>query len=229
MVALAALDNARNRRWKRVAAGVLLVGLVATVYAPATRNGYIWDDDAYVVENPTLPDSGGLARIWLEFGATPQYYPLVHTAFWVEYRLWGLAPAGYHIVNVVLHGLSALLVWRLLLLLSVPGAWAAAAIFALHPVQVETVAWITERKNVLSGVFYLASALTYLRFATARENPSARSPCTPYVLSLLLFAAALLSKTVTCSLPAALLLVLWWKRGRIWFRASQCPHTCNRR
>ena len=159
------------------AAGVFLLALVAVAYAPAARNAYIWDDDAYVYENPTLPDPGGLERIWFEIGATPQYYPLVHTAFWIEYRLWELEPSGYHVVNVFLHGLSALLLWRLLLLLSVPGAWAAAAIFALHPVHVETVAWITERKNVLSAACYLGAALTYLRFVTLREeDPAAQHP-----------------------------------------------------
>jgi len=215
MDAASALDTSRTPRWKPFAAGILLVALVTTAYAPAAQNGFIWDDDAYVVKNSTLPDSDGLGRIWFEFGATPQYYPLVHSAFWLEYRLWGLEPAGYHVVNVILHGFLAVLIWRLLLFLSVPGAWAAAAIFALHPVHVETVAWITERKNVLSGVFYLGAALAYLRFAAARENPGTPVPYAAYTLSFLLFAAALLSKTVVCSLPAALLLVLWWKRGSL--------------
>ena len=106
MVALAALDNARNRRWKRVAAGVLLVGLVATVYAPATRNGYIWDDDAYVQNNRVLREGTGLLRIWSDPQSIPQWYPLVHTTFWVEYQLWGLHPLGYHVDNLLLHLVS---------------------------------------------------------------------------------------------------------------------------
>ena len=137
-------------------------------------------------------------------GATRQYYPLVHTTYWLEYRLWDLDPTGYHVVNVILHALSAVLVWRLLIRLKVPGAWAAAALFALHPVHVESVAWITERKNALSGAFYLSAAWAYLR---CEETRSPRL----YWAALFLFAAALLSKTVTCTLPAALLLVLWWK------------------
>jgi tetratricopeptide (TPR) repeat protein len=158
----------------------------------------------------------------LEPGATPQYYPLVFTSFWVEYRLWDLHPAGYHLVNLLLHAASALLLYRILHRLQLPGAALAAALFALHPVHVESVAWITERKNVLSGLFYLAAALAWLRFAGvgASGDVDASAPATRwpgFILSFGLYVCALLSKTVTCSLPAALLLVLWWKHGR-WSR-----------
>ena len=169
--------------------------------------GFIWDDDDYVQDNLTLRSLAGLGQIWFQPGATRQYYPLVHTTYWLEYRLWDLNPTGYHVVNVILHALSAVLVWRLLIRLKVPGAWAAAALFALHPVHVESVAWITERKNTLSGAFYLSAAWAYLRYEEARSPRL-------YWAALLLFAAALLSKTVTCTLPAALLLVLWWKGQR---------------
>ncbi len=168
------------------------------------NGGFIWDDDDYVQDNLTLRSLAGLGQIWFQPGATRQYYPLVHTTYWLEYRLWGLDPTGYHVVNVILHALSAVLVWRLLIRLKVPGAWAAAALFALHPVHVESVAWITERKNTLSGAFYLSAAWAYLRYEETRSSRL-------YWAALLLFAAALLSKTVTCTLPAALLLVLWWK------------------
>ena len=168
------------------------------------NGGFIWDDDDYVQDNLTLRSLEGLGQIWFQPGATRQYYPLVHTTYWLEYRLWGLDPTGYHVVNVILHALSAVLVWRLLIRLKVPGAWAAAALFALHPVHVESVAWITERKNTLSGAFYLSAAWAYLRYE------GTRSPRL-YWAALFLFATALLSKTVTCTLPAALLLVLWWK------------------
>jgi Tfp pilus assembly protein PilF len=203
-----------SQRRRPLFLAALLVAMTAAAYLPAARGGYVWDDDVYVEHNPTLTEDGGLRRIWLEIDATPQYYPLVHTAFWLEHRLWGDDPAGYHWINILLHALSAVLLWRILVLLEIRGAWAAAAIFALHPVHVESVAWITERKNVLSGVFYLASALAYLRWALAEEKRSPRL----YALSLLLFLGALLSKTVAASLPAALLLLLWWKRGRItWY------------
>src|SRR5262245_44677496 len=128
----------------------LLVSMALIAHAPAVRGDFIWDDDQYILKNETLSSADGLERIWLEPGATPQYYPLVFTTFWVEYRLWGTEPAGYHVVNLVLHALNAVLLWRVLVLLGVPGAWLAAAIFAVHPVHVESVAWITERKNVLS-------------------------------------------------------------------------------
>jgi tetratricopeptide (TPR) repeat protein len=186
-------------------------------YIPALEADFIWDDDAYVSNNTTLRSGDGLRRIWFELGATPQYYPLVFTTFWAEYQIWETEPTGYHLINVLLHALSAVLLWRVLRALGVPGAWIAAAVFALHPVQVESVAWITERKNVLSGVFYLAAALAYLRYDARREAASARSGRT-YALSLALFLCALLSKTVTATLPAALLLTIWWQRGRVTWR-----------
>jgi tetratricopeptide (TPR) repeat protein len=194
----------------------LLVAMTLVVYRPVLDNGFVWDDDDYVVENPTLRTADGLRRIWLDYGATPQYYPLVHSTFWVEYHLWKLWPVGYHVVNVLLHALGAVLLWRLLSILQLPGAWLGAAIFAVHPVHVESVAWITERKNVLSGAFYLASLLAYLR-AAGVESDATTDPRSGrfYALSLVSFGCALLCKTVTGSLPAVILLVLWWKRGRI--------------
>ncbi len=149
--------------------GGLIVLLVFLAYLPALRDGFIWDDDAYVTKNPTLHDLGGLQRIWFEVGAVPQYYPMVHTAFWLEYHLWGLNPVGYHLINVLLHATAAILLWWVLLRLRIRGAWLAAVLFALHPVCVESVAWITERKNVLSAVFYFAAALAYLRFVALEE------------------------------------------------------------
>jgi len=199
--------------------GVVLVLAVVVAYQQVWHAGYIWDDDSYVTKNATLRDLHGLWRIWFELAATPQYYPLVHSSFWIEHQLWGLNPLGYHLVNLVLHALGAILLWRVLVRLRIPGAWLAAAIFAVHPVEVESVAWITERKNVLSAVFYFAAALTYLRFEEERdsENPGSRR-WQLYVASLFLFILALLSKTVACSLPAALLLVRWWKTGRLKWR-----------
>jgi tetratricopeptide (TPR) repeat protein len=211
----------------------LIVLLTLLAYIPAMRGGYIWDDNAHITDNATLRSSDGLKRIWFQPEALPQYYPLVHTAFWVEYHLWQLHPFGYHLVNVLLHTFNAILLLLVLRYLRVPGAWLAAAFFALHPVHVESVAWITERKNVLSGFFYLSSALAYLRFANVTGDPantalsSDTDPLTStessrswgfYAFSLFLFLCALLSKTVTCTLPAAILLVLWWKRDRIYWR-----------
>lgn len=199
---------------QRIAAGALLIiFLVLLAYGPVLRAGYIWDDPEYVINNQTLRTLEGLKLIWTRPGSTPQFYPLVFTTFWIEYHLWELRPFGYHLVNILLHILSSLLLWRLLSRLSLPGAWLASAIFAVHPVHVESVAWITERKNVLSGFFYLGALLAYLRFAMPGASPPASQEraWSYYALALALFICALLSKTVTCSLPVAILLLLWLK------------------
>jgi Flp pilus assembly protein TadD len=209
---------------------VFFVFITVVAYIPTLSGGYIWDDNDHITENYTLRTGDGLRRIWFELGAVPQYYPMVHTSFWLEYHLWQLHPLGYHLVNVLLHALNAILLWLLLRFLRVPGGWLAALFFALHPVNVESVAWITERKNVLSGFFYLSSLLAYLRFAEVDRDPATAHPssslCTLtttkagqrwrfYGVSLILYLCALLSKTVACSLPVAILLILWWKRNRI--------------
>ena len=145
------------------------------------------------------------------------YWPMVYTSFWLEHKLWGFAPAGYHIVNVLLHLVNVLLLWRLMLRLTVPGAWLIAAVFAVHPTHVESVAWIIERKDVLSALFYLTAVLAYLRFLE-RESQHWY-----YVLALVLFCAGMLSKSIVVTLPAALLIVRWWMCGRI--RARDLLHT----
>lgn len=198
-------------------AGVLLFALVVAAHLPATGNGFIWDDDSYLTENPIVQSPGGLRTIWIEPLASPQYYPLVFSTFWLEHRLWGLEPAGYHWVNVLLHAGTSVLVWMALLRLSVPGAWLAALWFGIHPVHVESVAWITERKNVLSGFLYLASILACLRAfrLDGRTDAGARGGIDrrAYASALFLFAGALMAKTVTATLPLAVVIVYWWKRG----------------
>lgn len=180
-------------------------------YLPAVQGGLLWDDAAHVTA-PALRSVHGLGRIWFELGATQQYYPTLHTAFWIEHRLWGDAVLGYHAANIFLHVGAAWLFWAVLRELRVGGAWFAALLFALHPVCVESVAWISEQKNTLSLVFYLAAALAYLKFERER---TARH----YGLALILFLLALSTKSVTATLPAALLVVIWWKRGGLlWAR-----------
>lgn len=197
-------------------AGLALTALIATAYIPVTQAGFVWDDDQHLAHNVALRTVSGLGRVWFDIDATPQYYPLVHTSFWLEYQLWGDHPLGYHLVNVLLHAMVSVLAWRLLLALGVPGAWLVAAVFALHPVQVESVAWVTERKNVLSGVFYFASAIMYLSaVGLDQQKPNLPYSNRRYLASLAFFGCALLSKTVTATLPAALLVLVWWKRGRI--------------
>ena len=206
-------EKTRKAAW---VAGALIVVLTVLAYLPALPAGFVWDDDDYVTQNQNLRNLAGLVQIWFKVGAVPQYYPLVHTTFWLEYHLWELNPLGYHLVNVFLHAFAAVLFWRVLARLQVPGAWLAAAIFALHPVHVESVAWITERKNVLSALFYFAAALAYLQFAEGNGKRASQTRRWYYYCgALVLFIAAMLSKTVTASLPAAILLVQWWKRGRL--------------
>ena len=186
-------------------AGFLAVTLIA--YYPSLHGTLLWDDEAHVTR-PGLRDLHGLWAIWADPKATQQYYPLLNTAFWIEHKVWGDAVLGYHLINVALHALSAYLLVLILRRLSVQGAWLAGALFALHPVCVEAVAWISEQKSTLSGVFYLSAALMYFKFDQSRERRD-------YGIASLLFACALLSKTVTATLPAALLVMIWWKRGRI--------------
>lgn len=207
----------RNAAGTRRALLVLLGLLVATLaaYQPAWRGSMLWDDDRHITRED-LRTIDGLRRIWFEVGATQQYYPLVHTAFWVQQHLWGEDTLGYHLVNIALHAVSAFLLGLVLSRLGVSGAWLAAAIFALHPVHVESVAWIAELKNTLSGVFYLGAGLAYLHYDERRSERF-------YGTALALFVLALLSKTVTATLPAALLVVFWWRRGRLSWRRDGVP------
>ena len=191
--------------------GLVLLALV--VYLPAFSGGFVWDDWILVTE-PLVRRLDGIVSIWLapsEIRHEGHYWPVVYTSFWIEHKLWGLHPAGYHAVNILLHALNSLLLWRLLVRLAAPGAWLVAAVFAVHPVHVESVAWIIERKDLLSALFYLWAFHVWLRFG---ETPGAGR----YVLCLALFAAALLSKSIAVTLPAALLVVQWWRGGRVAWR-----------
>ena len=192
-----------------------IFGAVLAVYFPVLGHGFVWDDDAHVTV-PALRSLHGLWRIWFEVGATQQYYPLLHSVFWLEQHAWGDAAFGYHLANLTLHAGAALLFARVLHRLAVRHAWLAALVFAVHPVQVESVAWISEQKNTLSTIFYLGAALAYLRFDETRHRAS-------YGFALGLFLCALLTKTVTATLPAALLVVFWWRHGRIEWRREGAP------
>ena len=204
----------QQRNWAVPVGAALIFVICFAAYSPAVRCGFIWDDDGWIIQNPLLRDLNGLRSIWLRIGSFFQYYPMVFTSWWFDYHLWGLNPIPYHIENILLHALGACMLWLVLRRLQVPGAWVAAAAFALHPVNVESVAWITERKNVLSGAFYFSSALVYLRYALVlRDKSDSDKSERFYTASLVLFLCAMLSKTATCTLPAALLIVLWWKRN----------------
>jgi protein O-mannosyl-transferase len=188
-----------------------LIAVTALAYQPAWNGKPIWDDDIHITI-PPLRSWHGLARIWTDPGAVPQYYPVLHTVFWLEYKLWGTWPLPYHLINIVLHAVSALLLLRILQRLEVPGAWLAAFIFALHPVHVESVAWISEVKNTLSGALCAAAALIYLNYDQYRKRGT-------YSVAFLLFLIGVMAKTVIVTLPAVLLVVFWWKRGKLeWAR-----------
>jgi len=205
---------AKGRSNLRVLPALFVLSLAAATimaYRPAWNGGFLWDDDAYITNNELLTAPNGLRRIWLSFDSPSQYFPLTYTSFRIERALWGLNPSGYHWTNIFLHVANALLVWRLLARLKLPGAWLAAAIFALHPVQVESVAWITERKNVLMGFFFLLTLFAWIAFT----DESTRRPWRFYVLAMILYALALSAKTTACTLPAALLLILWLQKKPI--------------
>ena len=213
-------DSVANRNV--VLVGALFVVGALVVYAPALDGGFVWDDDAHVTK-PELRNAAGLVRMWVDPSATQQYYPLTHSGFWLQSWAFGEDPVGYHVVNVLLHALSAVLVWLTLRRLLVPGALLAAAIFLVHPVHVESVAWISELKNSLSGVFYLAAALAYLRYAPPEAPAGEPRDLRGWTLAFVLFVCALASKTVTATLPVALLLIYWWKRGRLSWRRDVVP------
>jgi tetratricopeptide (TPR) repeat protein len=234
---------------KRLCGEVILIFCAAlAAYFPAIRGAFIWNDSDYVTE-PALRSLAGLRRIWFEVGATQQYYPALHTAFWIEHRWWGDAALGYHLVNVLLHATSACLFVAVLRRLRIPGAYFAGLLFALHPVCVESVAWISEQKNTLSTVFYLLAALVYLRWrqihaeheagvglggrarplapstSDARLNERSGATAQPYLylVALALYVLAILSKSVAATLPAALLVVFWWQRGRLSWKRDVGP------
>lgn len=193
----------------------LLIAATFATYLPALAGEFLLDDELHVTR-PELRPLAGLARIWGELGATQQYYPVLHTAFWIEHRIWGDAVSGYHVTNVLLHATNALLLVAIMRRLLLPGGWLAAFLFALHPVCVESVAWISEQKNTLSTAFYLGALLASLRFDRQRRWP-------PYVLASLLALLAFLSKTATITLPAAILLIHWWRKSRLDWRQDVVP------
>ena len=199
---------ARTDPWP--APGALCL-LAVVSYLPAVLWGnFIWDD-LPMIGTLAVRDPGGLRQIWFspaEIEAEGHYWPLVYSLFWLQHKLWGFAPAGFHAVNVLLHTANTLLLWQLMRRLAVPGACVVAAVFAVHPVHVESVAWVIELKDVLSGLFYLSALLAWIRFD---GEPRAGR----YLMALALYAAGMLAKSVVVTLPAALLIWHWWRRGRV--------------
>ena len=189
--------------------------LVLFAYAHVRNAGYIWDDDVILTANPTIVGPLGFKEIWTEAGTERDFAPLTRTTFWLEHQLWGLRPAPYHVVNVLLQGICALLLWRVLLKLGVFGAWFGAAVWAIHPVQVESVAWVAEMKNTESGIYFLLTILFFLKWlrnSESGENTAAMRDC---ILLVLFAASAMLCKASTVILPVVLCLCAWWVEDRL--------------
>ncbi|MEX2207095.1 MAG: glycosyltransferase family 39 protein [Myxococcota bacterium] len=185
---------------------IAVFALAVLAYLPALWSGFVWDDHYQITDNVLLRTVSGLASIWTDPSAQLQYYPLANSSYWLEYRLWGAAPLGYHAVNLVLNAANAVLVYLLFARLGMRAALFGALVFALHPLQVESVAWVSERRNLLSGLFYLATLLAWLRHLDTRR-------AAPYVAALASFALAMASKTAVCTLPVAMLAWVWWRAG----------------
>jgi tetratricopeptide (TPR) repeat protein len=208
----------RQRDWLW---GFVLIGLVCLAYARVFNAGFIWDDESHLTRNPCIVGPLGLKEVWTSARAV--YYPLVLTTFWTVHKFAGLSPWPYHLLNVFLHAGSAVLLWQVLRQLNVRGAWLGAALWALHPVMVQSVAWVTELKNTQSGFFYLLSIFCFLKADAAIQgraifsSPLRRSGDRRSLLfasSLVFFILATLSKPSVVMLPVVLLLCIWWRTGR---------------
>ncbi len=203
------MRNLANRDWLW---GLALILVVVLAYSPVWWAGYVWDDEVVVAANPVIVGPLGLKEIWTTSAA--DICPLTLTTFWIEHKLWGSAPLPYHLANVLLHAAAAIALWRVLLALRIPGAWLGAALWALHPVQVESVAWISEMKNTESGLFFLLSILFFVKSLRADGLEKQTGANSNYILTLLFAALALASKSSTVTLPVILCLCAWWVQGR---------------
>ncbi len=202
---------------------LLLIAFVFIAYTQVFRAGFIWDDESHLTQNPCVVGPLGFKEIWITTQAV--YYPLVLTAFWALHKFFGLNPLPYHLLNILLHAASAILLWRVLQVIRVRGAWLGAALWALHPVMVQSVGWVTELKNTQSCVFYLLSILFFLKWedqgAAVSSSPQRRigdRRSLVFALSLLFFLLATLSKPSVVMLPFVLALCVWWMRGKIRWR-----------
>jgi tetratricopeptide (TPR) repeat protein len=212
----ARVEAATKSAWweSRLAFLVALIVITTLSYHRAWHGQQIWDDVEYITSSKLQPVSG-LIQIWTVPGTTAQYYPLTYSAFWIAHRLWGAEPFGYHMLNIALHLTSAFLLLKILERLNVPGARLAVVLFTLHPVQVESVAWMSELKNTLSGVFFFGAILAYLKF---RYDANRRWAL--YALTFGLFLMGVLAKSAIAVLPACLLVISWWKDGKLSWRGD---------
>jgi len=193
--------------WRKMLLAIAVFALTWLVYIPALHAGFILDDDRLVTGNPLIGDPNGWWKFWCTT-ITPDYLPVMSDTFWAEWRLWGMNPFGYHVTNVLLHCLDTVLVGLVLSKLRMRGAWFAALLFGVHPVNVRSVAWISELKNTLSMAFYLSSIWAYAHYDQTRARKFS-------LLAIVLFGLGLLSKSSVVVLPAVLLLLVWYRRGEL--------------
>jgi tetratricopeptide (TPR) repeat protein len=177
-----------------------LIAITCLAYQPVFEAGFVWDDNDWVTQNPLVTGERPVSAIWASVERL-HYYPVAFSLWRVQYALWGESPFGFHLVNILLHALSAGLLILLLERLRIAAAVWIGFAFALHPLQVESVAWVTEMKNTLSALLLLAAALALVR-ARSRDKTVKHL----YLLALLLFTAAVLTKTAVA--VAALLFPL---------------------
>lgn len=187
---------------------LLIAAAVFWIFSPAFLGGWLWDDDFYLYQNALLNDPARLWKIWFVPGSLIEYYPIEASVQAIQWQLWGNETLGYHLTNVVLHIIGALLFWRLLDKFGLKFAWLGGLLFAIHPVVVESVAWISELKNVLSLPPFLLAMCYWIDYD---EHKRPRD----YLLALGLFLVAMLCKISMAPFPVVILLYAWWKRGRI--------------
>lgn len=194
--------------WKVILQAFCLAATTGWIYWPVRHGDWLWDDNLYITENAITQSPLGLWSIWFEPGRQLDYYPIKSSVQWLQWRLWGMDTLGYHLTNLFLHLLSALLVWRLLSKFGLRLAWLGGLIFAIHPVQVESVAWIAELKNTLSLPPFLLAICFWMDY-------DERGKAKDYWLALGLFLVAMLCKTTMVMFPVIILLYAWWKRRQV--------------
>jgi Tfp pilus assembly protein PilF len=209
-----AASVAISSRTKFFLRAALILVLGFWIYWPALHGDWLWDDRDLIADNALVHDPDGLWKIWFEPTDLYDYLPLKVSVEWIEWRLWGEDTLGYHLISLSLHLLSAFLLWRLLLKFGLRCAWLGGLIFIVHPVIVESVAWISELKNTLSLPFFLLAMGAWIDF-------DARGKGKDYALALGLFLLALLCKATMVMFPVVILLHAWWKRGRLTWRDLQ--------
>lgn len=191
------------------AAVLVLAGLC--IYSPTYHGDWLWDDDVVLTTNPDVLSGtlSGLLKLWVNPDGI-DYFPLSYSLFWLQALAFGPQSTGYHITSILLHISSGLLLWTLLATLKIPGAWVTALAFTIHPVCVESVAWVAETKNTLSLALFLASCIFWVKQDDESPGPKRERI---YLLSITFFLLAMFAKTSVVAMPVLTLLYAWWKRG----------------